>query len=199
MANKEWTIQDFKDLHGLRASCKVGDKASHSPGETSQEVSKTHNYVDSANLFANNILRQTKKLSQLIAYSWLENEKARKIREIFRRATADDSELKQLLTGQFPDLWCEPIFTESEVALYSFQINWDTFIGTLIEEQQAIMAQCPPYFRVNLPYPPRPALGETTVTLEQIQEWADSPLEFDENGTVKNPFPPYPYIPCSSA
>jgi hypothetical protein len=198
MANKEWTIKDLRDLHGLRSSSKVDVEPLLKSGETPQEISKTHNYVYSSHLFTNNILKQTKQLSQLIANSWLEDEKGKKIREIFRRATADDSELKTLLRGGFPDLWSEPIFTESEVALYRFKINWDTFVGTWIEDQQSIMAQCPPYFTVNLPYPPRPALCETTLTLEQIQEWVDSSLEFDEQGIVKNPFPPYPYIPCSS-
>ncbi|MEQ9371222.1 MAG: hypothetical protein RIG63_19670 [Coleofasciculus chthonoplastes F3-SA18-01] len=36
-----------------------------------------------------------------------------------------------------------------------------------------------------------------TVTYEQIEEWATSTIE-EENGVIKNPFPSYPYIPCSS-
>lgn len=187
MNSQEWKIDDFRDWY-------------NSTQNLSRQVSPEKNdYVDAKHVFANNTLKQTKQISQLITASWLDDEQGSRIREILRLATADDTELKRLLTGQIPDLWADPIFTESEIDLYKFKINWDSYVGTLVEDQQAILLQNPPYFTVNLPCPSRPALGEANVTLEQLQEWVNSPIEKDENGLIKNPFPPYPYIPTSSA
>ena len=166
---------------------------------TSVQVKTLQNLPCNYETFANQLLRRTKLLSQLIASSWLEGEKARKIREIFTHFSTghDDSDLRALFTGRKPDLWNQRIFDDDEIELYRFEISWNTFEGTLNENTQAVRDQKPPYFTMVLPYPPRPALGEFTVTLDQIQNWVNSPLQEDNDGLIQNPFPPYPYIPMS--
>ncbi|MEQ8754053.1 MAG: hypothetical protein RID09_11120 [Coleofasciculus sp. G1-WW12-02] len=137
--------------------------------------------------------KQCKLLSQLIATSWLNGEKATQIREIFRKAKReDDSDLKDLLTGKKSELWDQPIFDETEIDRYEFEITLDSFEGSLIET-----GKVSPAFKMTLPYPPRPALGELTVTYAEIEEWVKEPI-VEENGITKDFVPPSLYIPCSS-
>ncbi len=186
----KWTVQHLKDWHS-------------SPGlsrqVSSKQTPKPNHYTDLKQTFIAQLLKQCRLLSQLIASSWLEGDKATKIREIFTEATGkDDSQLRALLTGKKPELWKQPIFDENEITMYRFQITWNAFEGTLLEHPQALVEQKPPYFTVILPYPPRPELSEFTVTYQQLETWVGAKLEEDENGLVKNPFPPYPYIPLTS-
>ena len=186
MPGKKWTVDHLRNWHDVRSSGSYGE---HGTG-IYLEASYTSFYKE--------LLRKTKLLSQLIATSWLDNDnRAPEIREILRKATADDSDLRKLLTGKNCNLWKEEIFTKEEIELYAFQITWDSFQGVLIEELQAVFDQKPPYFTVKLPCPPRPTLGEVNLTQQQIQEWVNSPLE-DSEGKIK-PFPPYPYLPTTTA
>jgi hypothetical protein len=182
-----WTVQDLKQWRSNQLH-------SNRRAKTSQNLPCDYE------TFANQLLRRTKLISQLIASSWLEGEKATKIREIFTQFSTghDDSDLRELLTGQKADLWAQRIFDDDEIELYRFEISWNTFEGTLNENQQAIQAQKPPYFTMVLPYPPRPVLGGFTVTLDQIQNWVNSPLQEDNKGLIQNPFPSSPYIPLTT-
>lgn len=185
---KEWTVRDLRELH----------KRLSSP---STRTKKPKDHPCDYETFAQAMLRKTKLISQLIARSWLEDDTATQIREIFTQfATGhDDSDLRELFTGRKPELWDKRIFDDDEILTYRFEISWDTFEGKVSENHQAVLEQQPPYFTVVLPYPPRPVLNEFTVTPDQIQKWLNSPIEQDEHGLIKNPYPPYPYIPTSTS
>ncbi len=190
---REWTVGDLKKWHSRLSDAGTG-------------TTKTKHPFCNHESFAKAMLRKTKQISQLIARSWLEDDTAKKIREIFTQFAIahdaiahDDSDLRALFTGRKPELWKPRIFEDNEILMYHFEISWDTFEGKVCDNHQAHPNQEPPYFTVVLPYPPRPALNEFTVTLDQIKEWANSPLEKeDEHGLIKNPYPPYPYIPTTS-
>jgi hypothetical protein len=184
----EWTVGDLKEWHS-------------SLGDADKGTTTTEHPFCNHKSMAQQWLKQAKLLSQLIASSWLEGEKAANIRKIFTQFSTghDDSELKALLTGQKPEVWDKPIFDDHEIEMYQFEVSWDTFEGKIIDHHQAVLNQKPPYFTMLLPYPPRPALNEFTVTLDKIQDWVNSPIEEDERGLIKNPYPPYPYIPTTSS
>jgi hypothetical protein len=183
----ELTAQNLREWHNGQPSF---DKKA-------EKAKKKFNDYES---FVHQRLKQSKLLSQLIASAWLEGEKATKIREIFTSFSTghDDSELRALLTGQKPDLWNKCIFDPDEIQIYRFEVSWETFDGKIIDNHQAVLDQKPPYFTIVLPFPPRPALSEFTVTLDQIQSWVNAPIKEDGNGLIENPFPPYPYIPTTS-
>jgi hypothetical protein len=182
----DWTLQDLMAWRDSNSTTKP------------RTVPKPRNQPCDYETFANQLLKKCRLFSQLIATSWLDGDKAKQIRDIFTKATGpDDSEFRDLCTGRKPELWAQSIFDDDEIDLYRFKISWDSFEGALIEHAQAIKAQTPPYFTMTVPYPPRPVLGEFTVTYEQIEKWATSKEESNE-GLLSNPFPPYPYIPMSS-
>ncbi|MEQ8385806.1 MAG: hypothetical protein RH949_25950 [Coleofasciculus sp. A1-SPW-01] len=182
----EWTAQQLRGWHNHKTSC---DK----------KVQQSKKHIQNYESFVHQWLKQSKLLSQLIASAWLEGEKATQIREIFTSFSTghDDSELRALLTGQKPDLWNKCIFDPDEIQIYRFEVSWETFDGKVIDNHQAVLDQKPPYFTIVLPFPPRPALSEFTVTLDQIQSWVNAPIQEDGNGLIENPFPPYPYIPTT--
>lgn len=184
---KEWTVGDLKKWHSSLSS-------------PSTRTKKPKDHPCDHETFVRQWLKKAKLLSQLIASSWLEGEKAAKIREILTQFSTGhgDSELKALLTGKKPELWNKCIFDDDEIKIYQFEVSWDTFEGKILEHHQAVPDQEPPYFTIVLPYPPRPALNEFTVTLDKIQNWVNSPIEEDESGLIKNPYPPHPYIPTTS-
>lgn len=184
-----WTVQDLKEWNaGLRRSPEGDVKL------------KVKGFPCNYPSFASELLKRSRLLSQLIAKSWLPGDEARQIREIFTSFSTghDDSDLKQLLTGKKKNLWPTRIFEDDEIDLYRFEITWDSFEGSLEDKTQAIAKQTPPYFTLVLPYPPRPALGEFTVTEHQIQEWVDSQPQ-EVNGVIQDPFPSYPYLPTTTA
>jgi hypothetical protein len=184
---REWTVGDLKKLHSRLSDADTGI------------TTTKHPFCDHKSM-AKRWLKHGKLLSQLIASSWLEGEKAAKIRKIFTQFSPghNDSELKALLTGEKRELWDTPIFTPDEIEMYQFEVSWDKFEGKTLEHHQAVPDQKPPYFTIVLPYPPRPALSEFTVTLDKIEDWVNAPIEDDEHGLIKNPSPPYPYIPLST-
>ena len=184
---KEWTVRDLKEWHKSLSSL-------------STQTKKRKDHPCDHETFVKGMLRKTKQISQLIARSWFEDDTATQIRKIFTEfaiISHDDSDLRALFTGRMPELWKQRIFEDEEIRTYHFEVSWDTFEGKVCDNHQANPNQEPPYFTVVLPYPPRPALNEFTVTLDQIKEWVNSPLEDDE-GLIKTPYPPYPYIPTTS-
>ncbi|NES70448.1 MAG: hypothetical protein F6K24_37150 [Okeania sp. SIO2D1] len=116
-----------------------------------------------------------------------------------------------------------PILSTYEAScLYSFEVVWDKFLGTIEEIQKAGQDKPnPPYYRVSLPYPPRPNIekeGEEKEGLlpteEMITKWVnaedlspdDEKLPFanekwnPQTGIeIKYVTPPYPYLPMSCA
>ncbi|MDF5732081.1 MAG: hypothetical protein PUP92_29790 [Rhizonema sp. PD38] len=119
-----------------------------------------------------------KKLSQLIAKSWLPNDpEGAEFSKILLRG--DSEEIKNSLKNHGVDL--EDWFRVS----INVEVNWDTFVGTLkeITTLGAISDRSNTYI---LPYPPRPAV----VTDEQLERWVN-----DTN--PDNKFPLDPYIPLT--
>lgn len=120
-----------------------------------------------------------KKLSQLIAKSWLPNDpEGAEFRKILLRG--DSEEIKNWLKNHDVDL--EGFFRVS----LNIEVSWDTFIGTLKETTTlgTISNRSQTYI---LPYPPRPGV----VTDEQLERWVN-----DTNSD--NKFPLDPYIPLSA-
>lgn len=167
--------------------------------------------------FVHQLMRQGKQLSQLVARSWIGDEIGLTIKNIFidpRGADGSaDGKLKKLLgdngEGEFGELLLSifhpyelPIFDHYELTqVYNFFIDWETWEGSLDDIKQPYFNQGK-YFNIVIPYPPRPELGEATVTSDQLKAWVaqdvtdpDGNLILDDTHTV---FPPYPYIPQTS-
>jgi hypothetical protein len=162
--------------------------------------------------FVYRLLKQCKQLSQLVARSWLEDELAATLRDYLIRPHTDDSEdgrLKELLgsTGeplsQIFKSYELPIFNEYELQhVYKFSVDWEVWEGSINDVKAPNTEQNKPYFDIVIPYPPRPALGEATVTLTQLQAWVSQDVT-DPNGNLlidddHQIYPPYPYIPPTS-
>ncbi|MEC4813941.1 MAG: hypothetical protein SAK29_11810 [Scytonema sp. PMC 1069.18] len=121
----------------------------------------------------------SKKLSQLIAKSWLPNDpEGAEFRQIILRG--DSEEIKNWLKNHDVDL--EGFFQVS----INIEVSWETFVGTL-KETTAMGRLSTRSNTYTLPYPPRPAV----VTDEQLEKWIN-----DTN--ADNKFPLDPYIPLSS-
>jgi hypothetical protein len=160
------------------------------------EVSPQHKALD-----PHRAVKQSKKLSQLIAISWGDDQKAGEIRKIFLNfyntslGKQDEAyqEMKNLLSGQKPELF-EKIFDEDEIEDYFIQITWDSFEGSVTDMPQAIMKQQPPFFILTLPYPPKPS--DFNYQNENLQKWLKELVNVDDSSQkVTNPFPPIPYVP----
>lgn len=197
------TSQSIKQLHSFVVSTNT-EKASLA--SDSDGVKTTQNYY-------NRIVKQCKKLSQLVAISWLEHENARQIRRIFLDFKNNDFERQSttyihrvdLLTGKKGDL-LEPwfpnnsfgsIFDPKEINYFLIQVNWDTFEGSLREMTQPSVEQEGPFFIMTLPYPPKPSAEN--VNLDDVPlAWLTSKVDVNNpNETVSDPFPPVPYLPTT--
>jgi hypothetical protein len=108
-------------------------------------------------------LQASKKISQLIAESWLpEGEQIKKV------LLSDDEEaIKELLKDKGIDL-------EGVFGIKTLFVNWDSFYGTITELGLA-------YY---LPYPPRPVVVEDY----QLEEWVNN----TEPNTLFPPYPYIP-------
>ena len=81
-----------------------------------------------------------------------------------------------------------PIFNEKEQAYYEFVMDTNNFQG-VIEDANA---NHPKSMILTTPFPPRPELGEATVSKDELKTWID-----DKNEC--NPIADNPYIPtCTS-
>jgi len=132
------TSQSIKQLNSFVVSTDTNKAFKASRASDSDGVKTTHSYY-------NRIIKQCKKLSQLVAISWLEHEKARQIRQIFLDFKSNDFErqsptyidMVHLLTGKkgdllepwFPDNSFGAIFDQEEIDYYLIQVKWDTLKG----------------------------------------------------------------------
>lgn len=133
--------------------------------------------------FRDVLKNSTKKISQLIAKSWLPNDpEGAKIRQVLLQASTEEltksEEIKKLFKENYRidieeivgDLYGHPV---------DVTVSWDTFSGSARERED----QRGQYI---IPYPPRPV----EVTDTQLQAWVNN-----EEDSVS--FPPDPYIPLS--
>ena len=199
------TSQSLKQLHSFVVST---DTNKASLASDSDGGKTTHNYY-------NRLLKQCKKLAQLVAISWLEheNKEAEQIRRIFLDFKNNDFErqsqtyinMVKLLTGQRKDL-LEPwfpgdsfgaIFDQEEINYFLIQVKWDTFEGSLQEIPQPSVKQEGPYFIMTLPYPPKPSAEN--INLNHVpRAWLTSKVDVNNpQETVSDPFPPVPYLPTT--
>jgi len=207
------TSQSLKQLHSFVVSTHTNKafKAKASHASHSYGGRTTHNYY-------NRLLKQCKKLAQLVAISWLEheNEEAEQIRRIFLDFKNNDFErqsqtyinMVKLLTGQrkdllepwFPDHSFGAIFDQEEIDYFLLQVKWDTFEGSLQEIPQPSVEQEGPYFIMTLPYPPKPSAENIDFDNppEELEKWLKSPVNMsDPNQIITDPFPPVPYLPTT--
>ncbi|MDF5732082.1 MAG: hypothetical protein PUP92_29795 [Rhizonema sp. PD38] len=114
---------------------------------------------------------QSKKISQIIAKSWLANDpEGMEIKRVIIRRNSD--EMKQLLKKYGVDL--ERFFGPMKVV-----VDWNSYKGIITEDVgEAIYI---------LPYPPRPA----EVQDEHLEEWIN-------NNDPNTLYPTTPYIPLSA-
>ncbi|KAB8318703.1 hypothetical protein SD81_014830 [Tolypothrix campylonemoides VB511288] len=75
---------------------------------------------------------------------------------------------------------------ESDNLGYLFEVTVNGFNGVL----EDVDRNSPSLFKFVIPYPPRPQLGEVTVTLDELEEWIAN-REEDEY------FADNPYIPTT--
>jgi hypothetical protein len=205
------TSQSLKQLHSFVVSTHTNKafKAKASRASDSDGGKTTHNYY-------NRLLKQCKKLAQLVAISWIKHEKAEQIRRIFLDFKNNDFErqsqtyinMVHLLTGErrdllehwFPDNSFGAIFDQEEIDYFLLQVKWDTFEGSLQEIPQPSVEQEGPYFIMTLPYPPKPSAENIDFDNppEELEKWLKSPVNMsDPNQIITDPFPPVPYLPTT--
>lgn len=182
---------------------------------TSKDIA--HSFLIEANVkegkeyrkYYQRVVKQSKKLSQIIVRSWHDDEKAQKIRKIFLDFHKVDTknhqayhEMEKLLTGKITELGevcSEPVFDETEIDNYLIKIDWDAFEGSVVDNFQPGTNQKPPYFVLTVPYPPRPDKFNIDMNDESLQKWLKDKVEINNlEETVNNPFPPIPYLPQST-
>ncbi|MDJ0533205.1 MAG: hypothetical protein QNJ70_12040 [Xenococcaceae cyanobacterium MO_207.B15] len=158
------------------------------------------------------VLAQTKKISQIIAYIWLnDNETSSDLEYYFKRpkllgklllAQPDDPQYKLLqeVFKKHPDSL--PIFDQSEKGFYTFKVIFNQFEGYLsdpdIGEEAALIT-------MNIPYPPRPQIYDDLSCDPPPPLANNDPLKASElkNWLEQNPNePPFfdednPYIPST--
>jgi hypothetical protein len=157
---------------------------------------------DSSRLISSNVARkfvkQSKLLSQLLAKSWYNDPKGQAIRDIILSKDRNEQDFIDLLSGKKAELFGK-IFDDDEIKLYSFKIDWNVFEGSMTENHQAMIKQKPPYFTLNLPYPPKPSDSNLDLDNEDFKKWLNSQVDIDDdNVTVTDPFPPIPYLPLTT-
>lgn len=122
------------------------------------------------NEFSREFLSQSKKMSQLIAKSWLSNDpEAANIKKVFM--SRNSNEIKALMKNYGIDI--EGFFGPTKVV-----VDWNSYKGVMTEEVGEMV--------YSLPYPSRPA----EVKDEQLEEWVN-------NNDPNIQYPTTPYIPLS--
>ncbi|MBR8833307.1 MAG: hypothetical protein DSM106950_04490 [Stigonema ocellatum SAG 48.90 = DSM 106950] len=87
-----------------------------------------------------------------------------------------------------------PIFNEFELgtpdapAGYLFEVNFNSFHGTIADPDKNTLG----LLRFTIPYPPSPKFGESTVTLQELENWINNK---DANKVAAD----NPYIPATSS
>ena len=117
--------------------------------------------------------QQSKKISQLIAKSWLPDDpEGTQIKKVLIEGNSE--KINEMLKKYGVDL--EVIFHP-----LSIHVDWDTFFGKMAETTVGGGT-----WLYSLPYPPRP----NEVTDAQLTDWVN-------NQDPNQQFPPNPYIPLS--
>ncbi|WP_449418798.1 hypothetical protein [Phormidium nigroviride] len=170
----------------------------------------THkNYVPSGpGNFVQNLLVQSKKLSQIIAYIWLNKTHAKILDDYFKET--GDKKLVTLLTAHnksappelleaLKDVFHDqpsnalPIFSEEEAQHYSFRVDVNKFQGAITD----------PYpgddgiLTLWIPYPPLPKISEKAnapINPNELEGWLSQPSNQPPYIYVDNP-----YIPTTSS
>ncbi|MDZ7969789.1 MAG: hypothetical protein RM368_33410 [Nostoc sp. DedSLP03] len=166
--------------------------------------------------FVKQLLKQGKKISQIISYIWLNEdpETAKKLDGYFKRA--DQDELKELLFAKNPEtdeyksllkVFKQnnylPIFDEEDKQFIEFKVVTDQFEGNISDPGPSDNG----ILTVTIPYPPRPEIfddfdeqsnteipsnGVTVIKQSELKEWLiqapnDPPFFYENN----------PYIPST--
>ena len=123
-----------------------------------------------SNEISREFLSQSKKMSQLIAKSWLPNDHdAANINKVLM--SRNSNEIKALMKKYGIDI--EGFFGPTKVV-----VDWSSYKGILTEEVGEMV--------YSLPYPSRPV----EITNEQLEEWVN-------NNDPNTQYPTTPYIPLS--
>jgi hypothetical protein len=97
------------------------------------------------------------------------------------------SDVIEKLTGEALITVTDPPFGE----MFLFQVTTNSFSGTVEQAKDEKGQDIPNKYVLSLAFPPRPELGELTVTEQQLYDWANKP---NPGG---NYLPPSPYIPIA--
>lgn len=181
---------------------------------TREWISKVQDTISDGDNISDNsqIFKQGKKISQIISYIWLEQDKeaAQELDRYFKRANteegkknlkkllfANDSETNEykLLFKIFKDTKHLPIFHPDDENSFEFRVVPDKFEGN----QSDIQANG--RITITIPYPPRPEIfddttvevkGFTIIKQSELKEWLiqapdEKPYIYENN----------PYIPTT--
>lgn len=157
-------------------------------------------YADrSVSSYCQDFLAQAKRLSQLLAYSWMSDGQAEEMKQQHERfpitVTEPPSTIAHTLQYGTSEDIKEMFNSQADVDLSAslgpevkISIDWNTFDGSI---ESGSAAAVPTenrewWYTFNVPYPPRPASVETW----QLEEWV---LDQGENYA-----PCHPYIPLCS-
>lgn len=167
--------------------------------QLSQIVSYIWRWIDSDDLQKKQI---AKKLNDYFANPTEEiKEPGGRLKELLGAHPEDCSEEAKLLKAVFFEdnssnnrQLLFPIFNEFELGDehlglgYLFEVDFTSFKGTISDGDKNL----PQLLELKIPYPPRPQLGEATVTLNELEKWI-------ENRTPDQYFPENSYIPATSS
>lgn len=174
----------------------------------------TSNSENTNNTYVTQILRQGKRISQLISYIWLnqDTETAAILDKYFKRGDeglkellfAEDPESKEykLLLAVFGERYF-PIFSKQDKKFINFRVATNTFEGSINDpgagEHRALT--------VTIPYPPCPNIfddiseGSKEIPVERFTVIKKSELKgWVESSPEKEPyfFKDNPYIPATT-
>ncbi|MDF5725678.1 MAG: hypothetical protein PUP91_35575 [Rhizonema sp. PD37] len=120
----------------------------------------------------------SKKMSQVIAKSWLQNDpEGAQIRQVI--LSSEPEKIKDFLKEKY-NIDIESVLGTLIGSPVKVKVDWDTFGGSTSEFPSGGV--------YVLPYPPRPA----EVTDTQLQRWID-----DNDPSPSHQFPADPYIPLT--
>ena len=126
----------------------------------------------------NNLQLISKKISQLIAKSWLSNdEDGKRIREVLLLPNTPDK------TGKIKKLLEDHGINIENLGVAKIEVDWDSFFGSLKDTGDP---QSP--LTLVIAYPPRPT--EFNITEEALETWVS---DTDDSRLI----PDHPYIPVT--
>ncbi|CBN54735.1 MULTISPECIES: hypothetical protein [Kamptonema] len=120
------------------------------------------------------------------------------------RGERDDNKESKLLISVFgeariknQELYISPMFNEAELGerlggqkgpYYEFSVDVSSFVGVL----QDPTVETPYAFRYSIAFPPRPQIGEATVTKDELSDWIGDEM-------TDNIYPNNLFIPVSTS